>query len=1725
MSVGEIPASLAWAHPLVAEWFVKRFGTPTEPQEQGWPEILAGRTTLISAPTGSGKTLAAFLICIDRLVRKALAGDLRDATEVLYVSPLKALGNDIQKNLEVPLGEILALAGERGYLMPEIRTAVRTGDTLMKERREMLKRPPHILVTTPESLYILLTANSSRNILSHVKTIIVDEIHAVADDKRGAHLTISLERLELLADHPTRIGLSATQKPIEEVAHFLTGARGLVTPASEGPVEQPSNLAQSAAERRVEQFFKAASNAAAKDLVEQPFRAASSQSLFTEEPASAGDRAPAIVNIGHRRKMDLAIEVPPSELGPIASNEMWGEVYDRLAELAMQHRSTLVFVNTRRLAERLAMHLGERIGEDQVAAHHGSLSRKLRLAAERKLKNGEIRLLVATASLELGIDVGTVDLVCQINSPRSIAVALQRVGRAGHWRGAIPKGRLFATTRDDLLECAAAVRAIKQGDLDVLHIPSAPLDILAQQIVAMCACEDWDEDELFEFMRRAYPYRDLKREEYDRILEMLSQGIAAKRGRYGAYLFRDMVNRRLRARRGARLAAITSGGAIPDNSLFTVLAQPENIVVGTLDEDFAVESNAGDIMLLGNTSWRIRRVESNSGRVLVEDAHGAAPTVPFWRGEAPARTDELSLHVGDLRDQISKRLPNTAPLPVRLNPEMGEVRAERIANFERFDGDRTKPKIATASTSTSFAKNRIERTFETEVDGDAWVELPFRAALDDDGRVERTFRAALDDDGQVERTFRSASSQPLVGSESASADDSLKPDEEKFADRRERGSEDSRYPNASPVADAPKPRVGLRGLESSPEVQNAVAWLRDECGLDDSGAEQAIEYVITGRAVLGDVPTQQTIIAERFFDEGGGMQLVIHAPFGGRINKAWGLALRKRFCRSFNFELQAAATDNGLNIALAEQHSFPLSDVFHYLQTETVKEILEQAALPSPIFATRWRWDANRSLALLRFQGGKKVPPPIQRIRSDDLLASVFPDVAACPENLEGDIKIPDHPLIQEVMKDVLTEAMDIDGLRTVIERINSGEIRCLAVDTPVPSQFSHEILNANPYAFLDDAPLEERRARAVQMRRILPEAVLNEVGRLDQQAIARVRDEARPDVRDSDELHDTLQTLIAVPEEMPDPDWQHAVETWKPFIAELLEGWRVVRAKVQVERTLASAFTHEARVEQPFRAASSELSDAEEPTSAGDRLKPVGDLEEVARRASEEPLYPAGDTRRYYVASERAKDFALIFPNAEFEVAPPDLPANTTSRDDAIRAMVSGWMMHSGPITAAALGYRLGVSTSDIEKSLLRLEAAGTVLRGNFTGLQATPPAEAREAWTGHPQDSSGAPELANVEWCERRLLSRIHHLTVATLRKQVEPVTPAQFMRWLLRWQHLAPQSQLTGERGMLQALRQLQGFEIPANAWEKQILARRINDYDPAALDQLCLTGAIGWGRLSPHPATLEESGEARRRVVPTSVAPITFFVREESDWMQPRLSEDEQSYEGILSESARVVLQFLRRRGASFFADIVRGTAKLKGEIETALWELVAAGMVTADGFDNLRSLINPNRRLGQGPGKVTRPRHTPGRWSLLYPSEGTDHNRVVEATCWMLLRRYGVIFREVLPRESNLPKWRELLIALRRLEDRGEIRGGRFVSGFLGEQFALPEAVESVRAMRNLPASGEVITISAADPLNLVGFIVPGERVAAISGKYVSFRDGVAVEAEERSPAALGAAAQ
>ena len=1412
-------------HPVISEWFHKRFTVPTDVQIRSWPEIGSGNDVLISAPTGSGKTLAAFLTCIDGLFKQSIAGALEDRTQVLYVSPLKALSNDVQKNLQQPLAEIAAAGIEAGYLAKPIRVTVRTGDTPMSERQQMLKKPPHILITTPESLYLLLTAEKSRKLLKTVHTVIVDEIHAVAPNKRGAHLALSLERLDALTDRQVvRIGLSATQRPIETVAEFLVGSRSL----------------------------------------------------------------PTIVNIGHRRKMDLQVEVPRDELGAVATNSIWNDVYDRLAALVHEHRSTLVFVNTRRLVERISHHLEDRLkeqlGAEAVAAHHGSLSRQIRLAAEERLKTGKTRVVIATASLELGIDIGDVDLVCQTGSPRSISVALQRVGRSGHWVGAIPKGRLFATTRDELIECSALIRAIRSGDLDRMSVPPAPLDILSQQIVAAVAAEEWREQDLFDMVRRAYPYRELERHDFDAVLRMLSEGISTRRGRGHAYLHHDRINHRIRARRGARIAAVTSGGAIPDTANYSVISEPEGVVVGTVDEDFAVESLAGDIMLLGNTSWRIRGV--GMGRVRVEDAHGAPPNIPFWRGEAPSRTLELSAEVAGVREKISQ-----------LTPE------------------------------------------------------------------------------------------------------------------------------------------------------HASAWLQSDCGLEPRGAEQAAAYIAEGRSILGTVATQTTIVAERFFDESGGMQLVLHAPFGGRINKAWGLALRKRFCATFDFELQAAATDEGIVISLGERHSFPLDSIFGYLHPNTLRDVLVQSVLQAPMFTTRWRWNATRSLALLRFSNGKKVPPQIQRMRSEDLLGAVFPAATACQDNHRGEMGIdpPDHPLIKETLRDCLTEAMDIEGLSALLKRIASGEVRCIAIDTPAPSAFCHEILNANPYAYLDDAPLEERRARAVEMRRTLPPELAGQIGALDPDAIAEVSREAWPVVRDADELHDALLTLIWVPV-VADP-------SWGAFIRELIDAGRAseilfgeIRGWVATER--------------------------------------MGELPLLLRRGG-------SDQREQTGWSGIVEGSAGLTTPSGLRPATPPQEEGTPSSAFPI---IQGWMESIGPVRVDELAGKLGLPNEDVRTAMLQLESEGQVLRGSF-----------REA---------SAPE-----WCDRRLLARIHRLTIGRLRKEIQPVAANEFMNFLFQWQHVSPGTRLHGEEGLREIIHQLCGFEAAASAWERFLLPARMAKYGPELLDRLCLNGSAMWARLSPHPRLASTEDESsRRRIVPTSVAPMGLFPREDADWLMriasvegaPAIDRDT-----VLSAVAQDIRRMLQERGASFFADIARETGHLQSQVEDALWELSAAGVVTADGFDNLRALLDPRRR--QGREKSKRPRDGAGRWSLLVSHRLSENP--AEKAARQFLRRYGVVFRDLLARESLSPAWRDLLVQYRRMEFQGEIRGGRFVDGFVGEQFALPEAVEALRAMRRekdeKSGSGE-IRLSAADPLNLAGVILPGPRVPSSPTNYVVFRNGVLVRAGETS---------
>jgi ATP-dependent Lhr-like helicase len=1423
-------------HPIVAEWFERRFGSPTAPQQEGWPAIAAGAHTLIAAPTGSGKTLAAFLASLDQLFRLGIDGRLQDETYVVYVSPLKALSNDIHKNLDEPLSGIREAIKTATKHDIDVRSAVRTGDTPASQRLAIAKRPPHILVTTPESLYLLLTSVSGRKTLSTVRTLIVDEIHAVVGNRRGSHLALTMERLEALVRQSgrqlQRIGLSATQKPIEEVAKFLVGNR-------------PGELANS--------------RTAERNALSIPCK---------------------IIDAGHRRDMDLAIELPQSALEAVMSTEVWEEVYRRLGELIESHRTTLVFVNTRRLAERVTAHLCDLLGRDHVTSHHGSLSTKLRLDAENRLKRGELKALVATSSLELGIDIGTVDLVCQVGSIRSISTCLQRIGRAGHHRGGVPKGRLFPLTRDELVECVATLQCIRRGELDRLIIPEKPLDVLAQQIVAAASAEEWTEEDLFALVTSAFPYRNLAQHEFLEVLHMLSDGFSTKRGRRAALIHYDVINHRIRGRRGARLTALTSGGAIPDNADYRVVLEPAQTFIGTVNEDFAVESIAGDIFQLGNASWKIIQVAA--GTVRVEDAHGQPPGIPFWLGEAPARTAELSRAVSEMDDEI----------------------AARVAELSKSG--------------------------------------------------------------------------------------------------RERGE----------------------------AVEELAKSLMAEAPLSQAGALQLAFYFYDACQALGALPSEKTIIMERFFDESGGMQLVIHSRFGARLNRAWGLALRKRFCRSFNFELQSAATDDAIVLSLGTQHSFPLEEVFHYLNSKTVREILVQALLDSPMFPIRWRWNATRALALPRQRGGRKIAAPLQRMEAENLLAAVFPDQLACLENIAGDRVVPDHPLVKQTIDDCLVEAMDIEGLEALLRRIERGEIECIARDLPEPSPLASEILNARPYAFLDNAPLEERRTHAVQTRRA-GDSGKNELGILDAAAIEGVCEEAWPRAQNADELHDAILQLGVV----TTGELKRCHPDSEKWIAELKDENRIAKMD-----------------EPPFWFASERIAFVRE-------------------------LYP---------------DRKIVSPKIlALEVRKP------ASLEEAAKELVRGRMESIGPITIKALAEFLQLPVSSIEQALLALETEGFVLRGRF-----------------HP----GAAE---TEWCDRRLLARIHRLTINRLRAEIQPVTVADFQRFLLSWQRVLPGRMMEEIGGVEAILHLLDGYDLPAAAWEPSILAARVKDYDPRWLDQLCSTGRFGWGRLSPPAA------QTSRSFPPLRSSPISIFSRKNAvHWLE--LAKTPQA---IFSSETGLVLKALSEHGALFFGEIVRHTGLLKSRVEQALGELVSQGWVTSDSFEGLRALLTPREKRERF-GDVGRPRRHrvvtsieyAGRWSLLRRfvasesaalvpvAENNAGAEAIAAFARVLLRRYGVVFRKLLDREALKVSWFDLGRTYRQMEARGEIRGGHFVSGVSGEQFALPEAIGHLRSLRKTEQTHDLVSVSGSDPLNLVGIITPGSRVPALWRNRVLMRDGVPVAA-------------
>lgn len=1438
-------------HAACQNWFEERFGQPTSVQAKAWPSIKKGNHTLISAPTGSGKTLAAFYAAIDGLVQQGLNQQLSDGVQILYVSPLKALSNDIQKNLEQPLDGIAEHLHRLNEVPVNIRIAVRTGDTPASERQKMAKKPPHILVTTPESLYLLLTSASGRAMLSSVSTLIIDEIHAMLGDKRGSHLSLSVERLQNLVlqnggQHLQRIGLSATQKPIEMVANYLVGN---------------------------------SRNSEIDDHCE-------------------------IVDTGFQREIEVSLEVPGSPLTALMSNEVWEELYERLVSLIQTHDTTLVFVNTRRLSERLALALSERLGDGSVCSHHGSMSKDHRHAAEQKLKAGDLKVLVATASMELGIDIGSVDLVVQFSSPKSIATFLQRVGRSGHSIHGTPKGILFPLTRDDLVESSALLHSIRLGELDKIVMPEQPMDILSQQIVAEISSppmlsqeteEGWALDDLYNLFANAYPYRNLERSEFDALVAMLAEGYTTRRGRRGTHIHLDAVNSRVRSRRGSNLIALTNGGAIPDMFDYQVVLDPEDSVVGTLNEDFALEALPGDVFTLGTHSWQLLRVDGL--KVRVRDAQGMQPTIPFWFGEGPGRTLELSQSVSRLKDEVAELLIN----------------------------------------------------------------------------------------------------------DSANA---------------------------------------------------ATQWLVDQINLPRSAATQLIEYLQAGMNALGVMPTRETIVMERFFDEVGDMHVVIHSPFGSRLNRGWGLALRKRFCKSFNFELQAAANEDSIVISLGSVHSFPLDEVYRYLQSATVKDVLIQALLDAPMFEVRWRWNATRSLAIQRNRNGKRVPPQFQRMDAEDLVAHVFPDQIACQENITGRREVPDHPLVNQTINDCLTEAMDIDELIELIAKVENAELTLIAKDLTEPSPFAQEIINARPYAFLDDAPFEERRTNAIKNRSWADPSDAKDFSLLDADAIARVKEEAWPFVNSSDELHDAIFSLVYMTQE------EFARNEYSNFAPPLVSSGR---------------------------------------------------LHCLVLQQSQE---------RLWVATESMPKMKSLFSQQLADLELPEfLDSQTWEPEDALREIVRGRLEGIGPLVSTQIAKELEIEVSKIDAALIALEVEGFAFQGQYS-----------------PSSRRTASSEQAVEWCERRLLQRIHKYTIDAHRKSIKPVSLEIFTCFLFDRHQLAQtgiqypndEPMLDGQTQLQSTLALLDGIASPAASWEADIYPSRVSGYDPSWLDVMCISGRVAWGRYA-LPTNSRSDVPRKKSSGPIKSTPIALVSRQNLDlWQALARGQKPADHSAQFSATAAKILSDLTDHGASFYDQLQTRTGLLKSQLEEGLAELVNGGLLTSDSFTGLRALLTPNSKK---PSQHKRRHRTAmfgvedaGRWSLLQPVEEVGEqsrsrhwtvldDEQLERLAVIYLQRWGVVFRSLLDRESFAPPWRVLLRTLRKLELKGVIRGGRFVSGVGGEQFAYSETVDDLRKLKkNTPQAGNrsYYCVSAVDPLNLLNLTLPNRKLSRLANNRVLYQGGIPI---------------
>jgi ATP-dependent Lhr-like helicase len=1483
--------------PYVWDWFTSAFDAPSPPQVEAWPAIARGENTLVFSPTGSGKTLAAFLWCINDLFALAGRQELRDAVHVLYVSPLKALNNDIQKNLVEPLAGIRERAASAGLDLPEVRSQVRTGDTPPSERAQMAHHPPHIFITTPESLFIILSTEKMRQAFRAVRYVIVDEIHALSDNKRGVHLSLSLERLERFAGRPfVRIGCSATQKPLERIAGFLAG--------------------------------------------------------FDDE---GRPRPCTIVDAGARKDLDVQVLAPVDNLLEAHFDAIWGSCYDQLLSMIRAHRTTLVFTSSRYKTERTALRLNE-LGADETAtvgAHHGSMSKGVRLDMEDRLKRGELDALVATSSLELGIDVGSIDLVCQVESPKSVSRGLQRIGRAGHLLRATSKGRLLVTDRDDLVESAVLVRAIMDGHLDTTCIPTNCTDVLAQHVVGAVAARDWQADDLYALCRRSWCYRDLTRDDFDRVLGMLA-GYCEFEGEEAPYprIMWDRVNGVLSAERSSRLIAFTASGTIPDTADYEVYLQERETSVGQLDEGFVEDLRVGDIFVLGSSSWRV--IGFDRSRVLVEDVYGRPPTIPFWLGERDSRTRGLGRMVGAFRRELAGRL--------------------------------------------------------------------------DDPHVE--------------------------------------------------------------------------------------AWLQREYHVNGKGARSIAEYFREQRAVTGDVPSDELVLVEHFEDELGQAQIVLHSSYGVKVNNTWAMALARAVEQGHGFHPQTATTDDGILLTLAKEQAGALdpADLPGTVSSEELEGLAREAVLESPLFRSRFRHNAVRSLLVLRAYQGRRTPVWLQNLRASALLD-------AC----RGDL---DFPVVAETLRECMNEALDIEGLREVLERIETGEVRTRVLGTRIPSPFTHSLLLLGQYGALGANAGRERRSRLMHLHRELLRQILDEEtlrNLLDQEVVESVdaRLQHRAGERRARDANELARVLIELGDLVEAPGEEMSLEDRvagdaAAMLAELVAQRRAVPVPMPTTelapvRWIATesfalyrdAFAVALRPDAAERALLEQIrTDGPLPVPV---LAPSADDERKLERlvGSYLALRLPGDGEARCVATDGW--------------VPEDMRAGQRSRREARTAVVRNYLRRRGPVTKYEVMERYGFPESFVEAALEALVEEGVVAQGEYVPTKALP------------------------QWCWKTNLEEIHRLTLDRLRREMEPATPQEYAAFLLRWQHVHPETRLAGLDGVRQALAQLQGWETYQGAWERDILPSRIADYAPSMLDRLCYGGEVVWRRFGHR--------RVRRGY-------IGFCWRQDADWLVPDPAEAEMDltqWDEDIAGACDALRRHLRAHGACFFDDMVAGTGLDRRVALRALWHLAWTGEATCDSYEAVRhaqviSGLSGCYDLMNRPGKkgVTLDdivRHlesrrldpTIGRWApterLLPDAVGDEPAERARRWADLMLRRWGVVCRDMWKQEAAPPSWRDVRRALARLELTGQVQRGFFIEDLSGEQYALPEAVEAIRRARRRgePAMSDepMIALSACDPANPFGTLFPltdeaGEelRLSALPTKYLVVCAGRPVLLYQNSVAVL-----